>query len=149
MSSEGNKARARVLLADDHTAVLEDLRALVESEFDVVGAVADGDALLDAFEALSPDVVVTDVSMPGLDGILAATKILQLRPEARIIFVTVHDESEMALRGFAIGALGYVVKVSAGSDLLPAINAALQGKRYVSALIKGHQFATMRRTEPN
>jgi DNA-binding NarL/FixJ family response regulator len=140
MLTKDDKKRARVLLADDHAAVLEDLRALVESEFDVVGAVADGDALLGAVEALAPDVVVTDVSMPGLDGIGAAAKILRSRPEARIVFVTVHDESEMLQRGFASGALGYVVKLSAGSDLLPAINAALRGKRYVSAMIRGHQL---------
>jgi DNA-binding NarL/FixJ family response regulator len=139
MLTNEDKKRARVLLADDHAAVLEDLRALVESEFDVVGSVGDGHALFGAVEGLSPDVVVTDINMPGLDGIAAATKILRQRPDTRIIFVTVHGESEMVRRGLETGALGYVVKMSAGNDLLPAINAALQGKRYVSETIGEYQ----------
>lgn len=128
---DGTK-RTRVLLADDHPAVLQDLRGLLESEFEVVGAVGNGKALLSAVADLAPDVVVTDIAMPELDGMAAAGEILRRSPGARIVFVTVHDESEMAQRGLAIGALGYVVKISAGNDLVPAIHAALHGQRYVS-----------------
>src|SRR5262245_64633217 len=106
--------RARVLLADDHPTVLEDLRALLESEFEVVAAVRDGNELVNAVEALAPDVIVTDIAMPGLDGITAASRILRRNPATRIIFVTVHDEMEIVQRGLASGACGYVVKLSAG-----------------------------------
>jgi DNA-binding NarL/FixJ family response regulator len=132
----GENLRARVLLADDHPAVLEDLRALLQPEFEVVGAVGDGNALLSSVEALTPDVIVTDITMPGLDGIAAAAEVLRRSPRARIVFVTVHDDTEMAQRGLAIGALGYVAKVSAGDDLVPAIHAALHGKHYVSATVR-------------
>jgi DNA-binding NarL/FixJ family response regulator len=132
------KERARVLLADDHLAVLDDLRVLLESDFEVVAAVGDGHALLSAVEALAPDVIVTDIAMPGLDGITAAGEILRRSPGARIVFVTVHDEAEMVQKGFATGALGYVVKVAAGDDLVPAIRAALRGKQYVSAIASQH-----------
>jgi DNA-binding NarL/FixJ family response regulator len=138
MCSSEEKERARVLLADDHLAVLDDLRALLASEFEVVAAVGDGNALLSAVEALAPDVIVTDIAMPGLDGIAAAGEILRRSPSARIVFVTVHDEAEMVQKGFATGALGYVVKVAAGNDLVPAIRAALRGKRYVSAIASQH-----------
>ena len=139
MVSSDEKERARILLADDHPAVLEDLGALLESEFKVVAAVGDGNALVSAVESLAPDVIVTDIAMPGLDGIAAAGEILRRNPKARIVFVTVHHDSEMAQRGFAMGALGYVVKVSAGDELVPAIQAALHGKHYVSASIRRHQ----------
>lgn len=132
----GENLRARVVLADDHRAVLEDLRALLELEFEVVAAVGDGNALLSAVDQFAPDVVVTDIAMPGLDGIAAAGQILQRNPSARIVFVTGHDESEIAQRGLAIGALGYVVKLSAGNDLVPAIHAALHGEHYVSETVR-------------
>ena len=139
MLVSGEKKRARVLLADDHRVVLEDLRALLETEFDVVAAVHDGNELVSAFEALAPDVIVTDIAMPGLDGIAAAGKILRRNPAARIVFVTVHDEWEIVQRGLATGAVGYVVKRSAGNDLIPAIDTALHGECFVSPLIRIRQ----------
>lgn len=139
MLVSGEKKRARVLLADDHPVVLEDLRTLVGSEFDVVAAIHDGNELVRAVEALTPDVVVTDIAMPGLDGITAAGKILRRSPTARIVFVSVHDELEMVQRGLATGAYGYVVKGSAGYELLPAIDAALRGEYFLSELVKKHQ----------
>jgi DNA-binding NarL/FixJ family response regulator len=136
MFESNESERARVLLADDHVGVLEDLRALLESEFEVVGTVDNGHALVSAADALSPDVIVTDIAMPGLDGIAAARRILGRSPRARVVFVTVHDDSEIAQRGFSLGALGYVVKGSAGDELIPAIEAALHGKRYISARLR-------------
>jgi DNA-binding NarL/FixJ family response regulator len=141
VSGEENK-RTRILLADDHPAVLEDLCALLKSEFEVVAAVGDGNALLRLVDALDPDVIVTDIAMPGLDGIAAAGEILQRRPSARIVFVTVHDEAAMVQKSFDVGAVGYVVKVHAGHELVPAIHAALGGKRYVSAKLSGNRFYT-------
>ena len=136
---DGKKARRpRVLLADDHRAVVKDLCAVLEREFDVVATVEDGAALVATFDALAPDVVVTDITMPGLDGIAAAGEILRKNPAARIVFVTVHDEAEMVEKGLAMGVLGYVLKLTAGEDLVPAIHAALRGERHVSPLARRH-----------
>jgi DNA-binding NarL/FixJ family response regulator len=128
-----NTIRARVLLADDHAGNIQLLRGLLEIDFDVVGAVQSGHALVGAAETLSPDVIVSDIAMPGLDGIEAAKRILCRNPAARIIFVTVHDEPEMVRRSLAIGALGYVLKVVAAEELVPAVRAALRGERHTSA----------------
>src|SRR5262245_10847528 len=138
MCSSEEKEQARVLLADDDTTVLDDLRALLASEFEVVAAVSDGKALLSAVEALAPDVIVTDIAMPSPGGIAAAGEILRRSPSARIVFVTLHDEAEMVEKGLATGALGYGAKVAAGDDLVPAIRAALRGKPYVSAIASQH-----------
>ncbi|HTN70929.1 MAG TPA: response regulator transcription factor [Methylomirabilota bacterium] len=132
MFSGTEKIRARVILADDHPEVVQDLRALVEPEFEVVAIVGDGNALVAAVETLAPDVIVTDIAMPGLNGIAAATQILRRNPAARIVFVTVHKEPEMVQKGLATGALGYVLKLSAGEDLVPAIHAALRGEHHFS-----------------
>lgn len=125
-------ARARVLLADDHAGNTDLLCRLLQPEFDVVASVQDGNALVNAAEALAPDVIVTDISMPGLDGIAASTVILGRNPAAKIVLVTVHRDRILMERGMAAGALGYVLKLSAGDDLLPAVRAALRGERHVS-----------------
>jgi DNA-binding NarL/FixJ family response regulator len=127
--------RARVLLADDHPAVAEDLRALLEPEFDVIATVGDGYGLMTATETLTPDVIVTDIAMPGLDGMAAASAILQRNPRARIVFVTIHNDSAMVQKAFATGVLGYVLKLTAGDELVPATHAALHGERYASPLV--------------
>jgi DNA-binding NarL/FixJ family response regulator len=128
--------RARVLLAEDHPAVAEDLRALLTSEFDVIATVGDGDGLVAAADMLTPDVIVTDIAMPGLDGMAAAGEILQRNPRARIVFVTVHNDAEMVQKALATGVLGYVLKLTAGDELVPATHAALRGERYVSPLVR-------------
>jgi DNA-binding NarL/FixJ family response regulator len=130
--------RARVLLADDHPAVVKDLCAVLQPEFDVIATVENGMDLLAKVDALSPDVIVTDITMPGLDGIAAASEILRKNPAARIVFVTVHDEAEMVKKSLAIGVLGYVLKLTAGEDLVPAIHAALRGERHISPLAGLH-----------
>ena len=135
MFNEQEKIRARVILADDHPEVIEYLRAVVEREFDVVGTVGDGNALIAAAEALAPDVIVTDIAMPGLNGITAAARILGSNPAARIVFVTVHNQPELVEKGLAIGALGYVLKLRAGDDLVPAIHAVLRGERHLSPAV--------------
>ena len=132
MFSEEEKIRARVILADDHPEVVEDIRALVEPEFDVVATVGDGNALVAAAETIGFDVIVTDIAMPGLNGIAAAAQILRNNPAARIVFVTVHNQPELVEKGLAIGALGYVLKLRAGEDLVPAIHTVLRGQRHLS-----------------
>ena len=129
------KIRARVLLADDHPEVIEHLRTVVEREFEVVGAVGDGNALIAAAEALAPDVIVTDIAMPGLNGITAAAEILRRNPAARIVFVTVYNHSVLVQKGLATGALGYVLKLRAGDDLVPAIHAVLRGEHHLSPTV--------------
>jgi DNA-binding NarL/FixJ family response regulator len=123
--------RARVLLADDHADVADELRGILEEQFEVVGVVADGPALLTAVDSLKPDVIVTDISMPGLDGLAATAAIVERAPDARIVLVTVHEETGIQLHGLAAGALGYVVKFRADDDLLPAVQAALRGEYFV------------------
>jgi DNA-binding NarL/FixJ family response regulator len=129
--------RVRVLLAEDHAGVAEQLRGVLELEFEVVAIVGDGPGLVAAAEALRPDVIVTDIAMPGLDGIAAARAIRRADPGARIVFVTVHNDPALVRRGLAAGALGYVLKLAAGDDLLPAVHAVAQGQRYVSQGVTG------------
>jgi DNA-binding NarL/FixJ family response regulator len=124
--------RARVLIAEDHVAVAEHLHGLLETEFQVVAVVTDGYALLGAAQTLKPDVIIADITMPGLDGIAAATRIFQHNPAARIVFVTVHDDPGMVQRSMEMGVLGYVLKLAAGDDLIPAVNAALAGQKFIS-----------------
>lgn len=127
--------RPRLLLADDHTKTRALLRDLLESDFEVVGEVGDGRSLVRSAEQLSPDVIVTDISMPGLDGIAAATAILHKNPGARIVFVTVNSDVSLVKCGLATGALGYVLKLAAGDDLIPAVHAALRGERHISLIL--------------
>jgi DNA-binding NarL/FixJ family response regulator len=139
MVGRKEQQRTRVLVADDHLAVAEGLRAVLEPEFDVIAIVGDGHALVAAATTLSPDVIVTDIAMPGLDGLAAAGEILQRHPRARIVFVTIHNDAELVQKGLAIGALGYVLKLTAGEELVPAIYAALRGMQHVSPLIEGRK----------
>ena len=122
----------RLLLADDHTETRNLLRSLLEPEFNVVEDVTDGLALVVAASRLSPDVIVTDISMPGVDGITATAAILRTDPTARIVLVTVDGDTSLVARGLSTGALGYVIKLRAGEDLVPAVHAALRGERYAS-----------------
>jgi DNA-binding NarL/FixJ family response regulator len=94
--------------------------------------VGDGDALLREADGLRPDVVVSDIVMPGLDGIAATGVLLARRPGSRVVLVTVHDEPELAERGYAAGALACVLKLAAPRELVPAVRAALRGERYLS-----------------
>ena len=128
--------RARVLLAEDHAAMAEHLRTVLAPEFDVIAIVRDGDTLLAAADALTPDVIVTDIGMPGRSGMAAAGEILRKHPQARIVFVTVHDDPVLVQQCLAAGALGYVLKLTAGEELRPAVQAALRGERYVSKAVR-------------
>lgn len=137
--------RPRLLLAEDHAETRKLLRGLLQPEFDVLSEVEDGVALIAAAERLSPDVIVTDISMPGLDGLAAATRILKRNPAARIVFVTAHREPVLVERGAAVGVLGYVLKFKAGDELLPAVRAAMRGERHVSDAAFG---VSLRRQRP-
>jgi DNA-binding NarL/FixJ family response regulator len=124
--------RPTIILAEDHPDVAEQLRRLLSSAFDVVAVVGHGEALIKAALRFKPDVVVTDISMPGMDGIKAAQEILLHQPSVGIVFVTVHDDRALARKALAVG-LGYVLKTSAGEELVDAVNAALDSRPFVSA----------------
>jgi DNA-binding NarL/FixJ family response regulator len=124
--------RPTVLVADDRPESVAQLVELLRPRFDVLATVPDGLALVSAATRFTPDVILTDIAMPGLDGIEAARRIRRDRPTARIVFVTVHAENALVNRCLGIGALGYVLKDAAGDDLVAAVEAALRGERYVS-----------------
>lgn len=127
----------RVLIADDCEEVREDIRHLLEPEFEVVGSVGDGCALVSAVESLKPDVIVADISMPAMTGIEASKQILQRDPSSKIILITVHNDAALVREGFSAGVMGYVLKMKAGHELSRAVHEVLQGDRYVSPLVKG------------
>lgn len=129
--------RPTVLLAEDHAETAERLRKLLGQEFDVIGSVEDGSALVEAAARLAPNAIVTDLAMPGLDGIAATTIICRNDPNARIVLVTVHSEAMLVQSGLAAGALGYLLKDTAGDELIAAVHAALAGRRYVSWSLSG------------
>jgi DNA-binding NarL/FixJ family response regulator len=128
-------SKTRVLLADDHTIVAEGLRSLLEGEFEFVGTVGDGRALLDAARNLKPDVIVADISMPLLNGLDAARQLKRDGVAAKIVFLTMHSEAQLAAEAFRAGASGYVLKSSAGEELIAAIHEVAKGRAYVTPLI--------------
>ncbi len=127
--------RPRVLLADDHKIVTEGLKGLLEPEFELVGIVEDGRALLAAAEKLRPDVVVADISMPLLNGIDSVRQIKKAHGEIKVVFLTMHPDVTYAVSAFEAGASGYVLKHSAPTELVTAIRSALNGKTYVTPLL--------------
>jgi DNA-binding NarL/FixJ family response regulator len=129
----------RLLLADDHALLLEAFRRLLEPEFAVVGAITDGHQLVEAALELRPDVVVLDISMPGLNGLKAGSQVLQQLPNTRLVFLTMHDDPALAAEAFRIGGSGYVLKTAAPGELLQAIRAALGGGAYVSPGLAGSE----------
>lgn len=127
--------RPRVLLADDHTLVLEGLRRLLEDRCELVGMVEDGRALVEAAPKLAPDIVLLDISMPLLNGLDAARRLRTLVPDTRIIFLTMHADPTYASEAFDAGAAGYLLKRSAASELNVAIATVLAGRKYLTPLI--------------
>jgi DNA-binding NarL/FixJ family response regulator len=136
--------RPRILLADDHRIFLDGLRSLLEPEFEIVGMVEDGRSLLDEVEKHRPDVVVTDISMPQLNGIEATIHIKKIDPDVRVVLLTMHGDVTYASRGFEVGASGYVMKQSATHELVAAIREALRGRTYVTPMIAGDLLRSFR-----
>ena len=128
-------SKPRVLLADDHALVLEGFKKLLEEHCQVVGSVEDGRALLDAAKRLQPDIVVLDISMPTLNGLDAARRLRKMIPQPRLIFVTVHADQDYVTQAFKAGASAYLLKRSAGSELLQAIDAVKNDNYYITSLI--------------
>ena len=127
--------RPRVLLADDHVLIAQALEHLLRAEFDVVGTVSDGRALLKAAGELRPDVAVVDIGMPLLNGLDAGEQLKTLHPGIKVVFLTQNREPRFAVEAFRRNASGYLLKDAAASELTAAIRAALSGKTYVSPSI--------------
>ncbi len=124
--------RIRVLLADDHEAMLDRVANLLAGECDVIGTAIDGRQALDAAIHLKPDVLVLDISMPVMNGIETAHRLKEAGAKTRIVFLTVHDDPGFARKALEAGALGYVIKPRIASDLLAAIKEAHAGRSFVS-----------------
>jgi DNA-binding NarL/FixJ family response regulator len=135
-------SRARLLLADDHDLLVDALRHLLDREFAVLRSVTDGEALVAAALELRPDVVLCDISMPRLSGLKAAQKIKRLLPRVRFIFLTMHDDPELAAEAFRVGASAYLLKSCPATELLCALRTVLAGGSYESKVQR------QRETEP-
>jgi DNA-binding NarL/FixJ family response regulator len=131
-------ARATVLLADDHEIVAEGLASLLRSEFSLVGTVASGAELVETARRLRPDVIVTDVAMPGMSGLDALRRLKADGLTSKVVFLTMHADAELAAEALRGGAAGFVVKRAAGKELVAAIHSALQGRRYVTPDLAEH-----------
>ena len=131
--------RTTVLLADDHAIVRDGLVSLLkEHDFDVVGSVGDGQQLVEAATRLRPDVIVTDISMPGLDGLAVVARLRTERIDSRIIVLTMHNDAELATLAIRGGASGFLLKDSAAEELVEAIGQVLRGRVYLTpALTRG------------
>ncbi|MDH5426940.1 MAG: response regulator transcription factor [Nitrospirota bacterium] len=126
--------RIRILLADDHPMVLEGVKKILDEEFDVVGKVEDGRALVAAAQELTPDVIVTDMTMPLLHGLEACRQLKRL-VGSKVIFLTMHADVAYAKEAFQAGASGYLLKRSAASELVEAIHTVIQGRTYLTPLV--------------
>jgi DNA-binding NarL/FixJ family response regulator len=125
----------RILIADDHTLVAEACRKLLESDYDVVGTVSDGRALVRAVAELRPQLIIVDVAMPLLNGLDAAQQAKELMPSLKLIFLTMNHDADLAAEAFRRGASGYLLKTCAASELAIAVREVLRGKSYLSPMI--------------
>lgn len=133
--------RKRVVVADDLPPMLNAVGALLRPFFDVVGMASDGRAALETTLRLKPDLVIMDVTMPGMSGIQAAKELTRRHSRAKIVFLTIHEDADILKACQAAGGLGYVAKVSMETDLLPAINEALAGHIFTSRFSSPHDQA--------
>jgi DNA-binding NarL/FixJ family response regulator len=125
-------SRPRVLLADDHRMVAEGLKALLPDEFELVGVVEDGRAMVEAAEQLRPDVIVADIAMPNLNGFEALARLKKSCPDVKVVFLTMHQNASYARRALDAGASAFVVKHAAPEELVLAIRAALKGTTFIT-----------------
>lgn len=137
-------SKIRVLLADDHRIVVEGLKCLLEPEFDLVDVVNNGEKLLEAAGRLRPDVIVSDISMPGLTGLDVLARVKVAHPAIRMVFLTMHHNVAYAREALQAGALGYVLKHSAVEELVMAVRAAMTGHVFVSPEIAGELLSGSR-----
>jgi DNA-binding NarL/FixJ family response regulator len=129
--ARASTTRRRLILADDHAVILDGLQQLLQGTFDIVARVDSGEALLVAVDEHRPDVVVTDISMPGLNGLVATQKIRARHPDICVFILSMHPEAEYVVSALEAGAAGYVLKHAGGADLIAAIRRGLAGQTYV------------------
>lgn len=137
---EQPRTRIRVLLADDHSIVAEGLRSLLQREYDVIGIVRDGRQLLVEAPKLKPEVIVLDIGMPVLNGLDAAEQLKSILPDVKLVFLTMKDDANLAAAALNLGAVGYVLKHAAASELLKAVSEVLQGRAYVTAKLRAENW---------
>lgn len=125
-----------MLLADDHAIVTEGLKSILDPEFELVGTVEDGRAMLLAAEELQPDVIVADITMPSLNGLDAVRQLKKKNARTKVVFLTMHSDADLATEAFRAGASGYLLKQSAGEELITAIHTVLKGRVYLTPLIQ-------------
>jgi DNA-binding NarL/FixJ family response regulator len=125
--------KPRVLMADDHTLVGEALAKLLDPEFEVIGLVSDGRALLEAALKMQPDVVILDLGMPRMNGMDAGKRLKELLPNAKIVVLTATEDCDLAAEVIESWAAGFVLKKSASRELIEAVREVLKGKSYVTA----------------
>jgi DNA-binding NarL/FixJ family response regulator len=126
---------ARIILADEHTILLDALKNLLQPEFEVVGIFSDGRTLLETAPGLDPDVVVLDIGMPMMNGLVAGKRLKQMLPRVKLIYLTMNQDPDVAAEALRLGASGYILKNSAVSELIYAIREALLGRNYVTQLM--------------
>jgi DNA-binding NarL/FixJ family response regulator len=137
------------MLADDHTILVEAFRKLLEPHFEIVGTVSDGRALLEIAPGLKPDGIVVDIGMPLMNGLEAGLRLKELMPATKLIFLTMNEDADLAMEAMRRGASGYLLKSSAASELIQAVQMALRGKTYVTPQIsRGMQKAFIRNPRP-
>jgi DNA-binding NarL/FixJ family response regulator len=135
----------RVILADDHTILVEAFRALLQPHCEIVATVSDGRALVEVASNLKPDVIVVDIAMPLLNGLEAGRRLKEIAPTTKLIFLTMNEDSDLAMEAMRSGASAYLLKNSAASELIHAIQLALKGKTYVTPKVaRGMQKAFIR-----
>ena len=141
--------KPRVLLADDHTFVLEGFKKLLEDHCDLIGSVEDGRALVESAADLQPDVVILDISMPKLNGIEAAKKLRKQLPGTKLIFVTMHADAAYVNEAFRTGASGYLLKRSAAMELLQAVHSVMDGNFYITPIVSKEIVTALLKLEPS
>jgi DNA-binding NarL/FixJ family response regulator len=139
--------RPRILIADDHTLVAELCRKLLETEFEVVGTVNNGRALVRAAGQLNPDVIVVDIAMPILNGLDAAQQVREILSAVKVVFLTMNNSIELAAEAFRRGASGYLLKTCAASEMVIAVREVLHGKSYMSRSFCRDEVNYLRRRE--
>jgi DNA-binding NarL/FixJ family response regulator len=137
------KQTARILIADDHQLLADACKNLLEPEFTVVGTVTDGDHVASAVAELKPDILLLDIYMPRLNGLDAAEQVRKTHPKIKLIFLTMTLAPELAAEAFRRGASGYVLKQSAGTELLLAVRKVSQGQSYLSPLVAKDTFTSL------
>ncbi len=138
-------SRPRVLLADDHRMMAEGLKRLLAPDFDILGPVEDGRALVEEAKKLRPDVIVTDIAMPHLNGIEALDQLKKNDPRVKVVFLTMHREVAFVRRALEAGASGFVLKHSAPDELVTAIRAALSGQKYITPVLTEEVLDSIRK----